>query len=211
MQPARMSHRSFFRCDCPAFARSSACDRATFRLSDARLDRLICINIQHFHRPPRSARARVPLTLEGRNRVRSLLTRREQASGVAGDPMQSDPLRIVLDGVAPTDTGAQGGYFYKILLNRPSRGVAQPEQTYLIGTLGPFEIAAAIHAQSMANGGRLAMQSTARIVLPATDVLRRVWPDSLDALTLSFVRVDGGAPRQTTAITIDRMWVEAEY
>lgn len=160
---------------------------------------------------PRSARARVPLTLEGRNRVRSLLTRREQASGGAGDPMQSDPLRIVLDGVAPTDTGAQGGYFYKILLNLPSRGIAQPEQTYLIGTLGPFEIAAAIHAQGMASGGHMAMHGTARIVLPASDVLRRVWPDSLDALTLSFVRVDGGAPRQGTAITIDRMWVEAEY
>jgi hypothetical protein len=37
----------------------------------------------------------------------------------------------VLDGVSVAEAGAKGGYFYKVLLNLPPKGIAQPEQTYL--------------------------------------------------------------------------------
>lgn len=154
---------------------------------------------------PQSTRVSIALTADGRNRVRSLAT----ADGRAASPT-GDALRIVLDGVAVTAAGGQGGYFYKILLNLPAAGLAQPEQTYLLSTLGPFEISVARHARMMAGGGMAAMHAPVRIVIPAQDVLGRIWPEPLDALTLSFVRVDaGGAPRDD-AIVIDRLWVEAD-
>ncbi|HET6805494.1 MAG TPA: tyrosinase family protein [Frateuria sp.] len=151
---------------------------------------------------PRSARVRIPLTEEGRNRVRSRVTTPGQAA---------DAVRIVLDGVDLTSAGARGGFFYKILLNLPAQGLAQPEQTYLVGTLGPFEISVARHARMMAGGGSpMAMNGPVRLVLPARDVLSRIWPEPLDALTVSFVRVDAGGAPQSDAIAIDRVSVEAD-
>jgi tyrosinase len=155
---------------------------------------------------PRSTRVRIPLTTDARNRVRSLVTAQGKATAVAGGT-----LNIVLDGVTVTAAGGQGGYFYKILLNLPDRGAAQPEQTYLVGTLGPFEVSAARHARMMAaRGSHMAMHGGERIVLPAQEVLSRIWPAPLDALTLSFVRVDTDAAPKGDAIVIGRVSVEAE-
>ncbi|SEI93711.1 Common central domain of tyrosinase [Frateuria terrea] len=153
---------------------------------------------------PRSTRIRIPLSADGRDRVRSLVTRAPQATS-------GSALQIVLDGVDVTGAGTRGGYFYKLLLNLPSGGLAQPEQTYLVGTLGPFEVSVARHAKAMAMGagGHMAMQGPARITLPALDVLSRIWPAPLDALTLSFVRVDAGRPQAADAMTIERLWFEA--
>jgi tyrosinase len=118
---------------------------------------------------------------------------------------------VVLDGITVTPAGARGGYFYKILLNLPARGLAQPEQNYLVGTLGPFEVSAARHAQAMANGGDMrAMHEPARIILPAQQVLTRIWPAPLDELTLSFVREEADGASQADAIRIDRLWMEAD-
>ena len=153
-----------------------------------------------------SIRVRIPLTTEARNRVRSLVTAQGQASASA-----SGRLDIVLDGVTVTGTGAQGGYFYKILLNLPGGGLAQPEQTYLLGTLGPFEVSAARHARMMATGGsHMAMHGGERIVLPAQEVLSRIWPAPLDALTLSFVRVDADGAPKGDAMVVGRVSVEAD-
>ena len=150
---------------------------------------------------PRSIRLRIPLTPDARNRVRSLLTRPDP-----GDAPADDRLRVVCDGVVVTTAGAPGGYFYKVLLNLPSQGMPQTEQTCLIGTLGPFEVGVALHAQGMRQG-HMAMHGTARLVFPALDVLRRIWPDALDDLTVSFARV--GTTPEGTAIEIDRVSVEA--
>lgn len=152
-----------------------------------------------------STRVRIPLTADGRNRVRSLATAQS-----LGEMPASNALRVVLDGVTLTTAGGQGGYFYKILLNLPPEGLSQPEQTYLIGTIGPFEVSVARHARMMAGGGMAAMHAPARIVIPAQDVLGRIWPAPLDALTLSFVRVDADGAPQGDAIVIDRLWVEAD-
>lgn len=148
-----------------------------------------------------SLRVRIPLTTEGRNRVRSLVT---------GGTGQGGEVRLVLDGVDLTDAGARGGYFYKILLNLPSGSVTQPEQTYLAGTLGSFEVSVARHARMMAGGGAMAMHGPVRIVLPLRDLLRRIWPESLDALTVSFVRVDADHAPQADAMMIDRLSVETD-
>jgi len=152
---------------------------------------------------PRPIRVRIPLSADARNRVRSLSVQAD-TSLAAG----ADTVRIVLDGVSLTRTGEGGGYFYKILLNLPARGVAQPESTYLIGTLGPFEISVAQHARSMAGGGHAAMHGPVRLTLPAHDALRRIWPSTLDELTLTFLRVDAGTATSGDAIGIDRVWVE---
>jgi len=154
----------------------------------------------------RSTRVRIPLTLEGRNRVRSLIT----AQGLATAPT-GGALRIVIDGVTLTRAGQQGGYFYNILLNLPGRGLAQPEQTYLVGTLGPFEVSVAQHARMMAAGGNhMTTHGPTRIVLPARDALSRIWPAPLDAITLSFVRVDADASARGDAIAIERVSVETD-
>lgn len=151
----------------------------------------------------RSMRVRVALTPEGRNRVRSLVTSAPQTAGNA--------LRIVLDGITLTPAGARGGYFYKILLNVPAQGLAQPEQTYLVGTLGPFEVSVAQHARAMASGGDMtAMHGPVRITLPAQQVLTRIWPAPLDELTLSFVREEADGASPADAIRIDRVWMEAD-
>lgn len=155
---------------------------------------------------PQSARVRIPLTTYGRNRVRSLATAQGQGATPAGDA-----LRIVLDGVDLTAAGGRGGYFYKILLNLPADGLAQPEHTYLVGTIGPFEVSVARHARMMAAGGSMAaMHGPVRIVIPAQEVLGRIWPAPLDELTLSFVRVDAVGAPQGDAIVIDRLWMEAD-
>lgn len=151
----------------------------------------------------RSSRVRIVLNREGRDRVRSLVIGVSQTTGNA--------LRVVLDGITVTPAGARGGYFYKILLNLPARGPAQPEQNYLVGTLGPFEVSAALHAQAMANGGNMmAMHGPVRITLPAQQVLSRIWPAPLDELTLSFVREETEGAPQADAIRVDRLWVEAD-
>ena len=115
--------------------------------------------------------------------------------GGASRPMPPPPpvdmlpvgISVVLDDVTLTGIGAQGGFFYNVYLNLPgaTNGNAGGR---LVGTIGPFQIAAASH-----HGGK------ARIELPATDLVRQLAQGrsaaELGALTVSFVRVNAdGAP-----------------
>lgn len=140
----------------------------------------------------------VPLSANDASRVRSTMLAR--ATGDAS----SGPMRVVLDGVRLTSLGKQGGYFYKVFLNLPQQAGAQlPERSYLLGTLGAFEISV---AQMKASMGKNAMSMhgahamagmgatddvDARLEFPISDALRRLWPTHLDKLSVSFVRVDG--------------------
>lgn len=145
-----------------------------------------------------STRVRIALGATERNRLLSVLTQPASAA---------QTLRVVLDGVRMTAAGAQGGYFFKVMLNVPANGATQPESTYQIGTLGAFEISTAQHAQMMAGGH--GMHAPVQMVLPATDALRRIWPQPLDALTVDFVRVDGQSAPQGPVIAMDQVRVEA--
>jgi len=96
-------------------------------------------------------------------------------------------IAVVLDDVTLTGIGAQGGFFYNVYLNLPGATNGNAGSR-LVGTIGPFQIAAASH-----HGG------TARIELPATDLVRELARGrsaaELGALTVSFVRVNAdGAP-----------------
>lgn len=97
-------------------------------------------------------------------------------------------LALVLEDVTLTAIGTEGGFFYKIYANRP--GENRTDESQLLGTIGPFQIAAAMHHGGM--GG-------ARIEIPATDVVRRLVgeQDALESgsINLSFVRINAdGAP-----------------
>jgi tyrosinase len=77
--------------------------------------------------------------------------------------------------------------------------------------VGAFEIAGALHH---AEGGEHAghgggAEGKARLVLPATDVLRGLSPGQLRQLVVSFVRVDGANAPKGPAITIGDFSVQA--
>lgn len=154
----------------------------------------------------RSVSVVVPLGEADRNQVRSLLLK--QAATKVRAPADNS-LRIVLDSVRLTELGKQGGFFYKIYLNLPAKaGISQPETTYLLGTLGPFEITGMLNHPVMP-GMPKPKGNGVRISFPATDALAQIAPANLDKLTISFVRVDGGkAARKGTVITVKEFRVE---
>lgn len=149
----------------------------------------------------------VPLSERDRNQVRSLLLK--QAATKVRAPIDNS-LQVVLDGVRLTELGKKGGYFYKIYINLPAQaGISQPETTYLLGTLGPFEITGMLNHAAMSGMHMAKASDGVQMAYPATDALARIAPGNLDRLTISFVRVDGrGRPAKGTAITVREFRVQ---
>jgi tyrosinase len=154
----------------------------------------------------RSVSVDVPLTAQDRQRVRSLLMQK----GAKGAPAGS--IRVVLDGIRLTELGKKGGYFFKVYINLPEQpGLSVPESNYLLGMLGPFEIEGAGMRQMRKHGGMQmehAGGGDVRMVFPVTEALRKLWPASLDKLTISFVRANGGTPVDGTVIVIKQFRME---
>ena len=96
-----------------------------------------------------------------------------------------DEVTIVLDAVSLTREGEAGGYFYQLYLDLDeSDERTRPE--CLLGSLGPFQIAAALHHGD---------DGKARIELPVGEVIREVAPGRDPAeLGVLFVRIDAGGP-----------------
>lgn len=164
----------------------------------------------------RSVSVDVSLTAQDANRVRSLMLQPSTATATTND---TGPVCVVLDGVTLTGLGVKGGYFYKVFINLPEQGVAgRSERSYLLGMIGPFEISVARMQAAMQHQGAHGMQDmaaadggAARLVFPATEALRRIWPTSLDKLTVSFVRVDGRAqPTRGQVIKVKDFSVQTE-
>ncbi|MBX3565056.1 MAG: tyrosinase family protein [Sphingomonas sp.] len=110
----------------------------------------------------------------------------------------SDELQVVLDAVTLTQAGEGGGYFYKLYLDLDDLDYDQiPGEDRLLGTVGPFQIAAALtHAED----GR------ARIELPAADIVRKLAGDrDPEELGVTFVRVDAGTAPGGSVISIERV------
>jgi tyrosinase len=149
----------------------------------------------------------VPLTEADRNQVRSLLL--QQAARKVQAPADNS-LRVVLNGVRLTGLGNQGGYFYKIYINLPAQaGTSQPETTYLLGTLGAFEITGMLNHAAMKGMAMPAASDGVQLVYPATDALAKIAPANLDKLTITFVRVNGNKPaKKGTVITVKEFRVE---
>ncbi len=142
--------------------------------------------------PPPAAAAPAPIPYRGfwlgqEGRYVTLPLRR--AREVADVP---DDVTILLDTVSLTEAGAEGGYFYDLYLDLDGEGRARPECR--LGSLGPFQVAAAMHASE---DGRI------RIALPAGEVIRREAQGlDLESLGVLFVRVDAGAQREGDLIAI---------
>ena len=149
----------------------------------------------------------VPLTVQDRARVRSLLLK--QAAPKQPADIIDNSVRVVLDGVRLTGLGAKGGYFYKVYINLPeATGVGLAESAYLLGTLGPFEITAEEH-HAMRGAHMHASGDGVRLVYPVAQALQKIWPTTLDKLTVSFVRVTGSTPVKGTVIHVKEFRVEA--
>jgi tyrosinase len=107
-------------------------------------------------------------------------------------------VNVVLDAVTLTQMGEGGGYFYKLYLDLDDLDYDEmPGEDRLLGTIGPFQIAAALsHAE---NG-------TARIELPAADLVERLAGGrDPDELGVTFVRVDAGRAPGGSVINIERV------
>jgi tyrosinase len=146
----------------------------------------------------------VPLGAQGRGRAGLL----KGAPPRAAPPVE---INVVLDDVALTEIGKGGGYYYKVYLNLPTAGGA-PEASHLIGTVGAFEIAGALHHGSPEGGdhaNHADPDGKARLTLPATDVLRGLSAAQLSQLVVSFVRVDGANAPRGPAITIGDFSIQA--
>ncbi|HWU94230.1 MAG TPA: hypothetical protein VN029_01455, partial [Sphingomonas sp.] len=103
-----------------------------------------------------------------------------------------DEVTIVLDQVSLSGAGQLGGYYYDLYLDLDGEGRTLPE--CLLGSIGPFQVAAARHHSD---------DGMARIELPVGEVIRRE-AQGLDLADLGvvFQRVDvaGAAGGETIAI-----------
>ncbi len=153
----------------------------------------------------------VQLGADARSRVRSMLI--EPAStGRIG----ADTLTLVLDDVRLAGRGKSGGYFYRVLLGLPApAGGLRAPRYVLLDTLGPFEIGAARmrmrmgrHA-AMGVGPMGAESGPLRLAYPLGDALRKLQPDSLERLSVAFVRADaGGNTPRGEVITVGALRME---
>lgn len=95
---------------------------------------------------------------------------------LAADTFRS--VKVVLNNLQLLGAGAKGGYFYNVYINLPPSGDATDSgQKYLLGTLGPFEIAAASH------------HGPATLEFPATEVLSNFTSSELREFIISFERI----------------------
>nr|WP_217346586.1 tyrosinase family protein [Noviherbaspirillum sp. L7-7A]MBV0881049.1 tyrosinase family protein [Noviherbaspirillum sp. L7-7A] len=131
-----------------------------------------------------SVSARLPLNGTNVQVVQNAVTAALSAPAqLAPDTVRS--VKVVLENLQLLGAGAQGGYFYKVYINLPVSGDATGGgEKYLLGTMGPFEIAGASH------------HGSATLEFPATEVLSKFSSTELQEFTVSFERVSGeNAPR----------------
>ena len=109
-------------------------------------------------------------------------------------------VQVVLNEIAVTSAGGMGGYFYKLYVNVPARqNSASATRTVLIGTLGPFQIKAAMHNQG---GGR------AKLRYFVTRFLGDISVIDVGQLTVSFERVNGDRSPSGTVMEIGEVRIE---
>jgi len=142
----------------------------------------------------------IPVAKKEQPRVQSLIANQLNAKNMYTS------VSVVLDRLSLTGAGASGGYYYNVYLDLPEKPSAQLDgDAYLLGTLGPFEIAASEHHAKAALGAGNAIQ----LVFPATAILQHIAPHDINKLYVSFVRVDGDSPVNGIVIKVGEVRVEA--
>jgi tyrosinase len=145
-----------------------------------------------------SVSARLPLQASDISSLKDVLS---AASGaMAGSQASTATLQypyLVLDKLAVTALGKQGGYYYNIYLNLPAAGNADAaRQAHFVGTFGAFEASEANHH----GGGTLR--------LPLSDVLQNLGVENLNEAVISLVRVNGPNSPKGAALSVGEMRVE---
>lgn len=116
---------------------------------------------------------------------------------------------LTLDSVSIDNAGRSGGFFYLVYINLPPDTDAETgEAKYLVGTIGPFEIAGAMHRAHMnleVGGGEA---GTARLAFPLPAHLRELVAADPGGLIVSFVRVSGNTSPQGDVIKVGEMRLE---
>ena len=119
------------------------------------------------------------------------------APGTQASKTTSKYPHLVLDKLAITALGKNGGYYYNIYLNLPARGDADVARaSHFIGTFGAFEASGAIH-----HNGRTLM-------LSLTDVLQNLGVTNLNEAVISLVRVNGPNSPKGDVLSVGEMRVE---
>jgi tyrosinase len=103
---------------------------------------------------------------------------------------------VVLDNLQLLGAGAKGGYFYNVYINLPFVGEAGNPRRYILGTVGPFELAGASH------------HGSATLEYPATEVLSQLSAYELQDVTISLVRVSGETPPRGAVLRIGEARIE---
>jgi tyrosinase len=144
-----------------------------------------------------SASAALQDTLKGRSAAAAL----QQGSNAAPATTYRS-VNVVLDSVTVTELGRKGGYFYNVYLNLPEQGdVDGVSQKHFLGTLGPFEISAAMHHAESAHS------QAPVLVFPATELLQRLGAGA-SGVVVSLVRVDGPSAPKGSAISVGELRIE---
>lgn len=115
-----------------------------------------------------------------------------QRQGASRSPASYRSVQITLNDVHTLPAGVGGGYYYDVYLLPSNRG---PEDQYLLGSFGPFEVEAAHH-----NGGSVSFA--------ATQVLQRFESRGRVQLRVGFVRVNGASYPRGDVITIGTVRAE---
>jgi tyrosinase len=135
---------------------------------------------------------------------------------------QYTTVQLVLENVRITALGSNGGYFYKVYANLPETAQSSAaEETYLLGTVGAFQLRAAQHrqmaaqAQMQGHGMDMGMDMTAssmdsgiKLTFSATELLRTIAPRKISELTFSFVRVGGQNSPAGEVLTVGEARIE---
>ncbi len=104
---------------------------------------------------------------------------------------------VVADNIVLAGAGQAGGYYYNVYLNLPQSGDASAiRQRFFLGTLGAFELSAAVH------------HGSATLSYPATAVMAGLEPAKLENLTVSLIRMNGENPPKGPVGTIGELRVE---
>jgi tyrosinase len=124
---------------------------------------------------------------------------RGNASAIRGSALKYKSVHVVLDEIAVTIEGGNGGYFYNVYLNVPAaRSTSSATRTSLIGTLGPFQARAAAHHR----GG------PAKLRYVVTQLLADIPVVDIGMATVSFVRVNGERSPAGSVIEIGEVRIE---
>ncbi|MFM0049405.1 tyrosinase family protein [Caballeronia grimmiae] len=106
-------------------------------------------------------------------------------------------VKLVLDGLAITTEGQNGGFFYNVYLNLPAAGdIDAVKSEHFVGTVGAFEISTATH-----HGMKM-------LSYDVTDQLARLGVGNASEMVVSFVRVSGLNAPKGNVVSVDELRVE---